>query len=64
MREKMKYAGLRNGKIVEFANDKLSLNHDHIDQIIEIELDNPTGSWNHALYWDGTKWVDSWGEKQ
>lgn len=34
-----KYAGLHNGKIVEFANDKLSLNHDHIDQIIEIELD-------------------------
>lgn len=34
----LKYAGLRNGKIVEFANDKLSLNHDHIDQIIPIEL--------------------------
>lgn len=34
-----KFAGLRNGKIVEFSNDKLSLNHDHIDQIIEIELD-------------------------
>jgi len=34
----IKYAGLHNGKIVEFSNDKLSLNHDHIDQIIEIEL--------------------------
>jgi hypothetical protein len=34
----MKYAGLRNGKIVEFSNDRLSLNHDHIDQIVEIEL--------------------------
>jgi hypothetical protein len=34
-----KYAGLRGGKIVEFSNDRLSLNHDHIDQIIEIELD-------------------------
>jgi hypothetical protein len=37
-----KYAGLRNGKIVEFSNDKLSLNHDHIDEIVEIQLDNPT----------------------
>lgn len=36
--EKKKFAGLRNGKIVEFANDKLSLNHDHIDQIVEIKL--------------------------
>lgn len=34
----LKYAGLRNGKIVEFAKDKLALNHDHIDQIVEIEL--------------------------
>jgi hypothetical protein len=33
-----KFAGLRNGKIVEFSNDRLSLNHDHIDQIIEIKL--------------------------
>lgn len=39
VRKRKKYAGLRNGKIVEFSNDKLSLNHDHIDQIIEIELD-------------------------
>jgi hypothetical protein len=34
-----KFAGLRNGKIVEFSSDRLSLNHDHIDQIVEIELD-------------------------
>jgi len=34
-----KFAGLRNGKIVEFSNDRLDLNHDHIDQIIEIQLD-------------------------
>ena len=37
-----KFAGLRNGKIVELANDKLSLNHDHISQIVEIELDTLT----------------------
>jgi hypothetical protein len=34
-----KFAGLRNGKIVEFSNDRLDLNHDHIDQIFEIQLD-------------------------
>jgi hypothetical protein len=39
VRKDIKYAGLRDGKIVEFSNDKLSLNHDHIDQIIEIELE-------------------------
>jgi len=39
IRKDIKFAGLRNGKIVEFSNDKLSLCHDHIDQIIEIELE-------------------------
>jgi hypothetical protein len=34
-----KFAGLRNGKIVEFSNDRLALNHDHIDQILDIHLD-------------------------
>jgi hypothetical protein len=38
----LKYAGLRDGKIVEFAKDKLALNYDHIDEIVEIVLDNPT----------------------
>jgi hypothetical protein len=36
--DRFKYAGLRNGKIVEFAKDKLALNHDHIDQIVEITI--------------------------